>query len=341
MTLRDVPVNRCIVAIDVGGTEVKSALVYGNPKDARPVLSQRRATPKLADPRATSAAVIDLVVELTEQLGRQSEHPLDALGLVVPGIVDDEAGVGVYSANLGWRDVPFGTILAERTGLPVAFGHDVRAGGLAEARLGAARGLSDAVIAPIGTGIAAAIMLGGRMHAGGGLAGELGHMNVGHELTCACGATGCLEVVASASAVARRYSTRSGRPVHGSAEVAEAMQRGDADAIKVWREAVEALTTATAMLATVLSPEAVIFGGGLAMARDLLLNPLRARLSETLTFQRMPDLRIAQLGSDAGCLGAALLAMDMLEERTPRHTRTMARGRLYPRTKPEPFRGTH
>ncbi|MFD9890111.1 ROK family protein [Amycolatopsis sp. NPDC059027] len=299
---------RLVAALDVGGTSVKAAVYEPVPGGLRQVTGLRRPTARGGDP---ATAVADqagkLIGELAESVG-----PLAAAGVVVPGIVDERAGVARFSANLGWRDAPLRELLADRADVPLAFGHDVTAGGLAEYRIGAARGFTDAAFVPVGTGIAAALILGGRPHRAGGRAGELGHLDVGHDLLCGCGATGCLEAVASAAALARRYTERSGRPVDGAREVVAAAGNGDPDAVAVLDDAVAALGDGLRQLVTLLAPEVVVFGGGLFGAGDGLLERVRRRTAARLTFQRMPELRRAELGDEAGCLGAGLLAADLV-----------------------------
>jgi glucokinase len=232
-----------------------------------------------------------------------------ALGVVVPGLVDAAAGMARYSENLGWRDVPFAARLAEATDLPIAFDHDVRAAGAAEQQLGAARGHRDVAFVPIGTGISAALVLDGRPYAGGGWAGEIGHLDVGSGLACVCGSTGCLETVASAAAIARRYTDRSGQPARGALDVTRRMGGGDPDAVAVWDEAADALAFALAAIVAVAAPELIVIGGGLSGAGDVLLDALRGRLEARLSAaQRPPQLCLAELGDQAGLLGAALLA---------------------------------
>ncbi|MFI9006889.1 ROK family protein [Actinosynnema sp. NPDC053489] len=295
-----------VIAVDVGGTGMKAALVADGPDGVRAVEQRRRPT------RPGGDAVVEDVTDLVEELRAASGRPVDAVGLVVPGIVDEAKGTGVYSANLGWTDYPFRERVEAATGLPTAFGHDVRAGGLAELRQGNARDLVDAVIMPIGTGIAAALVLGGQVSSA---PGEVGHVDVGHGDPCGCGQTGCVEARASSAAIARRYTARTGRRVAGAAEVAGLLAAGDPDAAVVWREAVDALARGILLVAALLGPQAVVLGGGLALAGPRLTDPLGARLDELTTFQRRPELRLAALGDEAGCLGAALLAIDMLEER--------------------------
>ena len=231
----------------------------------------------------------------------------------MPGVVDEQRGVAVWSENLDWRDVPFVAQLTERCGLPTVLGHDVRTAALAETRIGAARGMADVVYLSIGTGIAAGIVLGGRIHSGDGYAGEIGHTDAGHDEPCACGGRGCLEAIASAAAIARRYTARTGRPAAGAADV---LRAGDPDAVAVWDEALDALAAALAWIASVLAPEAIVIGGGLSQAGAALLDPLNARIPRHLTFQRVPRLVPAALGDRAGCVGAGLMALDSIRTGT-------------------------
>jgi glucokinase len=297
-----------VAAVDVGGTSVKAAVYETAGEGERPrlVASLRAATELGGEPaESVCAQVARLIGELAATSG-----PVAAAGVVVPGIVDEQAGTARYSANLGWRDAPLAEMLARALPVPVAFGHDVTAGGVAEYRIGAARGFASAAFVPVGTGIAAALLLDGKPYRAGGLAGELGHIDVGHGLPCPCGARGCLEVVASASAVARRYTERTGKRVDGSAQVVEA---GGPDAEAVLAEAADALGDGLRTLVTLLAPEVIVLGGGLFRSGDELLDRVRARLAGRLTFQRMPALERAELGDEAGCLGAGLLAADLLE----------------------------
>ncbi|GHH39093.1 ROK family protein [Lentzea cavernae] len=287
-----------VLGVDVGGTATKTVLV----DDAGAVLEVRsRPTPR-PGPEIVPE-VLDLVAELACEL------PSDHVGVAVPGIVDEPRGVGVFSKNLGWQDVPFADLLADRLCRPVAFTHDVRAGALAEHALGGGVGARTMLFLPIGTGIASALVTDGRVHDADGYAGELGHVDVGHGEPCPCGGTGCLEVVASASAIARRYTARTGREVGGAVDVARRVEAGERAAVSVWDEAVEGLVTALAWTAGVLAPEVVVVGGGLSGAKGLLLKPLTEGLSARLTFQRTPRLAPAVLGGLAGCRGAALTAI--------------------------------
>ncbi|WP_370947540.1 ROK family protein [Amycolatopsis sp. cg5] len=289
-----------ITALDVGGTSIKAAVLDG---DLKTLATSREPTAKGAD----GHAVADQVARMVAELG----HDPAAVGVVVPGIVDEDAGIARFSANLDWRDVPLRALLAERLGLPVALGHDVRSGGLAEFRVGAGRGCAEAAFVAVGTGIAAALLVDGKLHSNGGLAGELGHVDVGNQLKCGCGGVGCMEMIASASAVARRYTELTGEPADGAESVVLAAQNGDERAKVVVDEAVDGLARGLRILTTLLAPEVVVLGGGLFTTGEHLLDAVSGRLN--LTFQRKPELRLAELGPDASRYGAGLLALDLLK----------------------------
>jgi glucokinase len=263
---------------------------------------------------------VEQLAELVDTLGEHAaglRHPVTGLGVAVPGIVDGDLGVVRFAANLGWREMPLRDRLTERTRLPMRIGHDVRTGGLAEFTVGAAVGVRNAMFMPVGTGIAAAFLVDGNELTAGGFAGEIGHAVVDpHGTVCGCGARGCLETLASASAIARRYAEKSGQPARGAHEVAERMRAGDPVAEQVWEDAVGALATALAMAVVLLAPEVIVIGGGLAESGELLFEPLRAELAGRLTFHRRPELVAAALGDNAGCVGAGLLAWRAMREAT-------------------------
>jgi glucokinase len=174
---------------------------------------------------------------------------------------------------------------------------------------------------PIGTGIAAAHVVDGKVFTGAhGATGEIGHIVVRPGgPPCGCGQRGCLEAIASAAAVARRYAERRAQggngdeAAAGADRVAALASAGDPVAADVWRETVDALADGLLIGIALFDPEAVVVGGGLAEAGDALLVPLADALHARLTFHREPVLRRAALGDEAGCLGAALLALDLQE----------------------------
>ena len=290
-----------VIALDVGGTAMKGAIVN---TDNSVESFHRWPTPREDGPDAVVNAAVAAIDELLERT-----KDARAVGIVVPGIVDDHTGVAFFSENIGWSNVPFRQIVEDRTGLPVGFGHDVRAGGLAERVMGAAVGIGDVLFMPIGTGISGAMYIGGRMM-NNKYAGEIGHLDVGSGDLCACGAIGCLETVATGPSIARRYNALTGASVSGAKPVVDRMINGDLVAASVWEDAVEALATALTSYVTLLSPELIVVGGGLSAAGDLLLAPLRVAVQRRLVWQPPPRIVQAALGDNAACLGAAILASE-------------------------------
>ncbi|MDX3802094.1 ROK family protein [Streptomyces sp. AK04-3B] len=302
---------RHVIALDVGGTGMKAALIG---VDGALLHRARRATGRERGPDAVVAGILGFAADLREHGARQFGEPAAAAGVAVPGIVDESGGVAVYAANLGWRDVPLRALLAERLGAPVALGHDVRTGGLAEGRIGAGRGADRFLFVALGTGIAGAIGVDGRVEAGAhGFAGEIGHIVVRPGgAPCPCGQHGCLERFASAAAVGEAWAAAVGDPEADAADCAKAFASGDPDAVRVWQDAVDALADGLITALTLLDPRTLVIGGGLAEAGEALFTPLRDAVRRRVTFQKLPEIVPAALGDTAGCLGAGLLAWDLL-----------------------------
>jgi glucokinase len=228
----------------------------------------------------------------------------------VPGLVDRDAGIATYSANVGWRDLELVRSLGAQWGLSVRIANDVASGGVAEHRLGAGAGTGDLAVVPIGTGIAASIVSGGHLLTGHrGETAEIGHLAVRVGVRCACGGDGCLEAVASAAAIARHYTELSGNPVTGAHDVAARLST-DAVARQVWQDAVEALADGLSILSLVVGPALVVIGGGLSRAGEALLDPLRVALRQRSTVVHPADVTASTLGDRGGVIGAALLARD-------------------------------
>lgn len=302
-----------VIALDVGGTMIKGALVG---RGGAALHWQRWPTQREGGPAAVVDRILSVASELAEIARTELGAPSLAVGAAVPGAVEEGAGVARYSANLGWRDVPLRALLSERLNLPTAVGHDVRAAGLAEGRWGAVKGSKDYLMVTLGTGIGGAVVAGGQLQVGAhALGGEIGHVVVRRDgPVCGCGARGCAEALASGSAIANHYRLAAGDGEEVSAEgVAARAAAGDPLAQVVWSQALEALAEALAIYVTLLDPELIVMGGGLTAAGDSLLGPLREQLATHLTFQAAPRIVQAELGSDAGCFGAALLAWEAWE----------------------------
>ncbi|MGW1609160.1 ROK family protein [Streptomyces sp. NPDC002285] len=304
---------RHVIALDVGGTGMKAALAAASGELLHQV---RRPTGRERGPDAVVEGILDFADELRAYGEERFGEPAAAAGIAVPGIVDEEQGVAAYSANLGWRDVPLRRLLADRLGgVPVALGHDVRSGGLAEGRIGAGKGADRFLFVPLGTGIAGAIGIDGRVEAGAhGFAGEIGHIVVRPGgAPCPCGQRGCLERFASAAAVSEAWAAACGDPEADAADCAKAVASGDPNAVRVWHAAVDALADGLVTALTLLDPRTLIIGGGLAEAGETLFTPLKEAVRRRVTFQKLPSIVPAALGDTAGCLGAGLLAWDLLD----------------------------
>ncbi|HTU74478.1 MAG TPA: ROK family protein [Trebonia sp.] len=281
-----------VLAIDVGGTTIKAAVTDAG--------GARVASAAVPTPRG------DAAVGAVAALGRRliaAAGPVTAAGVLLPGIVDPDRRMGVYSANVGWSDLEFGGPLDDAWRVPVGVGHDVTWAGRAEGATGAAREASDFAFVALGTGISAAIMSGGRMLARpGAQPGELGHVVVRHGgPPCSCGARGCLEAIASARAIAAAYGVASAREVFLAAA-------DDAGARRVIKDATDALADGLALLVALVAPQRIILGGGLSLAGAALAEPVARALAGRVRVQPVPDVVLAAHGDQAGLAGAALLA---------------------------------
>ncbi|MFM6841701.1 MAG: ROK family protein [Candidatus Planktophila sp.] len=295
-----------VVAVDIGGTEIKSALV----NDAFDIISTAStATPK---PDPDGQLTLALIEKIVHEYSLQ--HEVSAVGLGVLGVFDDALGICRWSGNLGWKNFPIRDQLQARLGIPVAAGHDIRTAGVAEHRDGAATGYKNSVFIAIGTGIAAALVIDGQIRYSDGFAGEIGHINVNGDFDCVCGKKGCLEAASSALSISTAYKNRTGN-AKSTEEIASLVTSGDSIAADIWNTAALALARGCEYVITMLAPEAIIFGGGLARSGELLLQPIREYLEGSLTFQRMPELKVARFGAKAGAVGCAMLAFDLVQQK--------------------------
>jgi glucokinase len=296
-----------VLAVDIGGTSLKGAVVSA---EGRLLWQESRVVSGLQ-----GEPIFTLLTELLDSLGewarRQTLVPL-AGAVICPGL-NERTGEVMFASNLGWRALALQARLERHLGLPVAAAHDVRSAGLAEARFGAARGISDFAMVMLGTGIAAALVVNGQAAAGAGcMGGEVGHVPVvpGGEL-CPCGQRGCLEVYASAGGLVRRFRAGGGDPVLTAAEIVQAAPAGGV-AARVWADAVAALGLGLVTLTMLLDPALILLGGGLAEAGAALLDPTRDALRAGLAWRDPPVLAQAKLGATGAVLGAAALGFERM-----------------------------
>ena len=293
-----------VAAVDIGGTTIKGALVDSSFK----IIAEATAPTPRAD--STGRETVRVIEQLVRTLSEQGR--VDAIGLGIPGTLDEKNRIVRWAGNLGWKDLAIGDLLHDQLNLPIALGHDVRAGALAEMRAGAAKDKNDAIFIAIGTGIAAGLIIDGLIRSASGYAGEIGHVDVGHSYRCVCGKSGCLEAISSALAISTAYANHSGNGAISADQVVSLANAGDLVASKVWIEALTALAKACEILITVLAPEVIVFGGGVSKAGEALTVPISHMLDQLLTFQSRPELRIAHFGSQAGMIGCAMMAFDLI-----------------------------
>jgi len=309
------------IGVDVGGTKVAAGVVD---EDGRILAKLKRSTPA-ASPLRTEQVIADVVAELL------ASHDVTAIGLGAAGFVDGERATMLFAPNLAWRDEPLKQRVEERLGRAVVVENDANASAWAEARFGAAHGYRDALWVGVGTGIGAALIIGGQLYRGRwGIAGEPGHVRVVPDgRLCGCGNRGCWEQYASGNALvaeARDFARRApegaslllqlggGTPEGISGEVVtQAAAEGDPAALRCFQTIGGWLGQGLADLASILDPACFVIGGGVSEAGDLLLDPARAAFERALPgrgHRPLAEIRAAQLGEDAGLVGAADLARE-------------------------------
>ncbi len=311
---------RRVIGIDAGGTKLLGGVV-----DEQLVVHNRvHRTWRGAD----RAETLEIFVAAVEEI-RVAAPDVAAVGFGIPSLVDRERGISVWSNHLPIDDVPFRDLMSERLGLPVFVDNDTNAAILAEHRHGAARGVDDAVMLALGTGIGGGLVIGGRVHHGArGFAGELGHMTIdlhGDDCPGDCPGRGCFETVVSGRAIgaaARRLAgeqpestlgklAAEGGEIRGGL-VTELAHDGDEHAQAVLASVGRRLGIGIAGLVNALDPGVVVIGGGAVAAGDLLLDPAREQLAERALPPggEPPPIVPARFGDESGMLGAALLALD-------------------------------
>jgi glucokinase len=291
-----------VAGVDIGGTKTVVVLC-----DRRGEVIAEAAEPTPA--REGGPAMAETARRLVDRLARDSGAGLAAVGAGVAGVVDPVSGriVAASDSFTGWAGFPLGEWLAEALSVPVTVDNDVNAFLAGELALGAARGLRDVVGITLGTGVGGAIAIEGRVHGGPrGAAGEIGHTPGYSQDLCTCGQRGHLETVVSGRSIVSRYAARTGRVVASAKEVAGLAHEGDQAALEVFRQGGHALGLAVATATNLLDVEAVVVGGGVRAAWDLLEPGLDAALADNAPVSGYPvAVRPSQLRHCAVALGAA------------------------------------
>jgi glucokinase len=307
------------IGVDIGGTKVAAGVVDD---DGKVIDTARRLTPG-HDVAETEHVIAEVVAEL------RAGHDVVAVGIGAAGWIGDDRATVLFSPHLAWRQEPLRDALSDRIGVPVLVENDANAAAWAEYRYGVGRGSRVLVCVTLGTGIGGGLVVSGVLYRGAfGVACEFGHMTlVPDGRRCACGNRGCWEMYASGTALARdAVELASVSPVaaHRLLELAdgdptaftgqlvtEAAREGDPAAVEIYTTMGQQLGRGLANLAAVIDPTMFVIGGGVSQAGDLLLTPARDTFRRSLTgrgFRPEADIALAQLGPEAGLVGAADLA---------------------------------
>jgi glucokinase len=317
--------NDCVVGIDLGGTKIMGAVVDSQGRIRHRVF---KLTPVQEGPKAVLDRMVEVVREAVAGAGLTLKDVL-AVGIGSPGPLDPDAGVVVSSANLpGWDHVRMKDHVRDATGRPVFMDNDCNVAMLAEHALGVGRGVADLIGLFLGTGIGGGVIIANRLHRGfSKQGGELGHVVVDvNGPKCGCGQRGCIEALASRQVICRQIveAVRQGRKsvitetdpkAMRTSLLAQALAQKDGLVREVMTKAMEYLGVAVASIAHVVSPEMVILGGGImeALTDEMLgvVEDSAKKRALPLVMDRVKFVR-AQLGEDAGVLGAAVLARQSL-----------------------------
>lgn len=310
------------VGVDIGGTNIKVGLVSQS-------LALLRSM-SVPFPHAGAARVAQVIEQTVDSLLQQegiTRAAVQSVGIVVPGSIDAKGERVIDAHNLGFHDVPLKALIEARfSSLPVYLANDANGAALAELYAGAFRGCKTAVLLTLGTGLGGGIILGGHMFNGGMNQGvELGHMYlVNGGAHCTCGNDGCAEAYCAATALARegRRAARENpesllaERSAGDAEkidarlVIDCAKAGDEAAGAVFAAYLDSLSSACASIFNLLDPEVVALGGGVCGAGDFLFAPLQELVTKKCFYKTRGKLVPAQLGNDAGMIGAAMLHRD-------------------------------
>jgi len=316
------PGSTLAVGVDIGGTNIKIALVADGPR-----VLVRRLLPMSSKDRPE--AVIARLSGAVREIGSQVQATIPPVGIGCAGLIDAGLGVVRVSPNLStWRDVPVVSLLSQALSVKVKLDNDANAFSVAEGFYGAAKDLDNAVFVTLGTGVGGGLKLKGEIFTGScGFAGEIGHVTIDPDgPLCACGNRGCLESFAGSGRIVRRARTlieEEGKQKEWLArglsslddltarDLGEAAKDGNEIAEKVFAEAGEYIGITLAGVINLLNPEIVVIGGGVSNAGEPLFRAIRATVTRRAMAPSSKCVEIvsALFGDDAGVIGAAMIAL--------------------------------
>ncbi len=309
------------LGLDVGGTTFKAGVV-----NEQGEILHKAAYPTMIE--LPYQQIIENMANLCRQVVADAGvemKDIAAIGVGVPGIFDAKTGIIPFCTNLGWHQIPFVEEMRKHIDLPVFVDNDATVAGLAESSVGKNAGCQSSVFITLGTGVGGGIIINGRPYSGAhGIGSEIGHMILTLDgEPCTCGNRGCFERYASATAIIREARKAVAENPQssimekcgGDAEkinakiVIDSAKEGDPVASEVFKGYVKGLANGIVSIIHVLDPELILLGGGVSMAGEFLLDAVREAVRPLVMFKTMPYARIelAQLGADAGIIGAAFL----------------------------------
>ncbi|HET7703605.1 MAG TPA: ROK family protein [Candidatus Limnocylindrales bacterium] len=307
--MTDRPQGTRHLGLDLGGTNLKWTVVEHDGAGDWRVLDRGQVRTRTGGP--------DAIVPQLAETGRSATDAWPGVvsaGVGIPGLYDPVAGATRFLVNIpgAWDGYPVVSPIAARLGVPVALINDARAFGLAELRLGAGRGASSLVGLTLGTGVGGVFAVDGRVHQGhDGTAGEIGHQTIDPDgPSCNCGNQGCLEAFCRADRIAEACGTATAE------EAVERARSGDAAALEGLRRVGRYLGIGIGNMITVISPDRVVIGGGIAAAGDLLLEAARAEIRRRVRTTAVDEVEIvtAELGTWAGAIGAAVHGAEQADQ---------------------------
>lgn len=306
------------IGIDLGGTNIAGGLVSDTGE-----LIYKTSVPTVIDKgeQGLLEAIVDVIDHLID---KANGNPISCIGIGVPGHADDKTGVVIYCNNIPFVNTELASYITNKTSLPCYIGNDANAAALAEVLFGSAKEFDNAIMITLGTGIGSGIVFNKKIFAGcNGAAGELGHICLYPDgIDCNCGRRGCYELYGSATAL--KNQTREAMKNHLESKLWElakspdevtgktafdAMRLGDKVGTDVVNQYIRYLSIGVLDIINLLCPEAIIFGGGIAKEGETLLAPIREIVKNECysDYGKLTEFLIAELGNDAGIIGAAFL----------------------------------
>jgi len=310
------------IGIDLGGTNIAAGLVDGSGKLIYPV-----KTPTLPE-RGLDEVINDMAKLIQELVKYQKDHGLKkvkGVGIGVPGPVSPDLSNIYYCTNLRWNDVPLKSILEERIHLPVFLDNDANLAALAEHEVGALKDIENGILLTLGTGVGGGLIFNNKPYRGSHGLGEVGHIVVGDNFYhCNCGKNGCFETFASATAIIKYTEKLLNEQAYSGSllddvyrdgnlnakAVIDAAKEGDELALDSFERYTKYLAIGMNNLINLLDPDVIALGGGVAHAGDFLYKAIEDKLHKLAFVENFPSARIvpAEMGNDAGIVGAAFLA---------------------------------